>query len=148
MSIKKFTLRQATEEDLAFLYNVSTEAMRPVVEALGHKEKGLSEYKEKFEPEKIQIIQSSGKDIGRLRVVRSSESIYIGGIQILPEFQGQGIGTAILEELIKESNEQNIPIILEVHNVNTKARAFYERLGFTKTEVMGEKLILKYFPKL
>lgn len=148
---KPFTLRQATEEDLTFLYRVSTEAMRPIAELSNSPEKTeeekFAEYKEKFVPEAIKIIQDNGEDIGRLRVVRSADSIYVGGIQILPEHQGRGIGTALFTELIAESIHTQIPIVLEVHDVNTKAISFYKGLGFKEGEKVGKQTVMRYLPK-
>ena len=147
-TLKLFTLRQATEEDLLFLYRVSTEAMSPVSELSDSLEKSeeerFAEYKKKFAPEAIQVIQHNGIDVGRLRVVRSFDSIYVGGIQILPEHQGKGIGTALFTELIEESNQTRIPILLEVHDVNTRAIAFYKSLGFEEGERVKNQTILRY----
>lgn len=146
-----FTLRQATPEDLDFLFKVSTEAMKPVAEmseALEEKstQERLAEYKEKFVPEEIEVIQHYGEDVGRLRVVRSADSIYIGGIQILPEFQNKGIGTALFTELIEESKRSNLPIVLEVHDVNTRAISFYKKLGFEEGEKVKDQTVMRYLP--
>lgn len=145
---QRISLRGAREEDLEFLFEVSTEAMRPVVELL-HPEgvpdrtEEFRRYKERFNPEKIQVIQYDGKDVGRLRVVRFSASIYVGGIQILPEFQNKGIGNAIFAELLAESKRKRIPIILEVHDVNTRARAFYKKFDFKEIGREENVTILK-----
>lgn len=144
--MEKVTLRQAEEKDLPFLFNVSTLAMEPVVKALNGKPKDFDEYKKNFKPEKIQIIQYDKHDVGRLRVVRSAENIYVGGIQILPEFQHKGIGTAILKALIAESEQFHFPILLEVHAINLNAQSFYKRLGFCTKKVVGEKIELEYIP--
>jgi len=146
-----FSLRQASEEDLPFLFKVSTDAMRPVVETLNpdrefDMEQELAKYSKKFEPEKIEVIQYHGQDVGRLRVVRSLESIYVGGIQILPEFQGNGIGTALFKELVEESNSTNIPIVLEVHDVNEAAISFYTKLGFIAGEKVENQTVMRYLP--
>lgn len=148
---KMFGIRQATTEDPPFLFKVSTDAMRPVRETLNPdkefiEEEELSKYKEKFDPEKIEVLQYEGKDVGRLRVVRSPESIYVGGIQILPEFQGKGIGTNLFNGLVEESNESGIPIVLEVHDVNEQAINFYKRLGFTEGEKVKDQTIMRYVP--
>jgi GNAT superfamily N-acetyltransferase len=146
-----FSLRKAKQEDLLFLYKVSTNAMRPVSERLNpgkqiNEEQEFAKYKERFDPQKIEVIQYEGKDVGRLRVVRSPESIYIGGIQILPEFQGKGLGTALFKALIDESNATNLPIVLEVHDVNEQAIAFYTKLGFDSGEKVGNQTVMKFLP--
>lgn len=145
------SLRRASEEDLAFLFNVSTEAMKPVVQTLNpdkvfNEQEEVEKYKAKFRPEEIDVIQYEGKDVGRLRVVRSEESIYVGGIQILPEFQGKGIGTSIFTNLIQESEQSGLPIILEVHDVNEQARNFYKKLGFEEGEQVKDQKVMKYSP--
>lgn len=145
------SLRPATQEDSAFIFKAQYEGMRPVREI--HDSKGVDDEEERFaahaasfDPEKIQVIQYQGQDVGRLRVVRSSESIYVGGIQILPEFQGKGIGTAIFKELIDESNRTDLPIVLEVHDVNERAMAFYENLGFSRGEKVKDQTVMTYAP--
>ncbi|MBU0750050.1 GNAT family N-acetyltransferase [Patescibacteria group bacterium] len=147
-----FSLRQATRDDLPFLFKVSTDAMRPVTAALNpgrefNEEEEFAKYEEKFEPEKIKVIQYEGHDVGRLRVVRTPESIYIGGLQILPEFQGMGIGSAINQELIDESNRTGIPIISEVHHVNEKNLHIKEKFGFKEISRNETQVVMKYTPK-
>ena len=146
----KFTLRPAEPKDAEFLFNVILEAMKPVstflrTEAFDY-DKEFKEHLKKFESEKVNVIQCEGKDIGRLRVVRSEDSIYIGGIQLLPSFQGLGIGTAIMSDLIRESEQLGIPILLEVHYVNEAALSFYTKLGFKEVNRLEKKLEMKYIP--
>lgn len=148
---KEIKLRTATLDDLAFLYNVSISAMGPVSAIL---DKGrefdeasrFREYKENFHPEKIQVILSDQKEVGRLRVVRSGDEIYIGGIQILPEFQALGIGSGVFKDLIVEANNANKVIRLEVHKVNLKAIKFYEKLEFVVDSQTEKQLIMRYYP--
>jgi ribosomal protein S18 acetylase RimI-like enzyme len=146
-----YTLRTATADDFELLFDVSTRAMEHVDKALNpskdfDKVEELRKYREKFVPEEIQIISYRGEDVGRLRVVRSDESIYIGGIQIPPEHQGKGIGTALFSDLIKESEETGLPITLEVHDVNENALKFYTKLGFTSVGHEVGKTLMEYRP--
>jgi len=147
-----YTLRIARKEDLHFLFEVSTKAMLPIRKMLQpnlelNLEKEFKEYSKKFTPEKIQVIQFGGIDVGRLRVVRSTVEIYVGGIQILPAFQDKGIGSAIFMDLIKEANELKIPIKLEVAKVNEIAKKFYKQFGFVKVDEKNTDFILEYHPK-
>jgi ribosomal protein S18 acetylase RimI-like enzyme len=137
---------------LPFLFQVSKDAMKPVTDALHPDEvideaRKFEEYKAKFEPGKVDIIQYESEDVGRLRIVRTPESIYVGGIQLKPEFQNLGIGTAIFSDLIDESKQSGIPIVLEVHNVNVGATAFYKKLGFVESEQSGDQTIMRFVPK-
>lgn len=146
-----YSLRQATESDLDLLFKASTEGMLPVRKKANPNlvldlEKEFNEYKEKFDPTKIQVVQYNGTDVGRLRVVRSEDDIYIGGIQILPEYQSKGIGTWIFKNIIKEANKKQLPIKLEVSKINDVAQHFYTELGFVQVDEKGTNLILRYEP--
>ena len=146
-----YTLRRATADDLEFLFDVSTRAMEHVDKALNplknfDRDEEFAKYKEKFVPEEIEIISYDGEDVGRLRVVRSGDSIYIGGIQIPPEHQGKGIGTSLFADLIKESEETKLSITLEVHDVNQNALEFYKDLGFQSVGHEGNKILMEYRP--
>ncbi len=106
----------------------------------------FEEYQSNFVPAEIQVIYKENQPIGRFRVVRGGE-IYIGGMQILPEYRGMGIGTALLESLIEESNKTIKPIRLEVFHNNLRALHLYEKVGF---KVMGEndqQKIMMYKPQ-
>ncbi len=148
---KKYILRTASEKDAKFLFDVKIEAMEPTSSTLRTAafdyDKEFEDYLKKFEPEKIQVIQSEGRDIGRLRVVRLGRSIYVGGIQILSKFQGKGIGTAIFSDLIEESESLMVSITLEVHQVNDRAISFYESLGFKETGKTEKQILMTRFPK-
>lgn len=121
--MKKYTLRNAISSDAEFLFNTKELAMQSSL-GLPNNKADYVEYLKQFEPDKIQVIQYKGKDIGRLRIVRDSNSIYIGGIQILPKYQNLAIGSAILNDLIEESKANNMPITLEVHKTNQKGIHF------------------------
>jgi hypothetical protein len=89
--MSRYELRAAKKKDLEFLFEVSTIAMLPVRRVnkpsfQPNLEEEFKEYAKKFIPEKIKVIQFKKTDVGRLRVVRTSDEIYIGGIQILPKF--------------------------------------------------------------
>ncbi len=77
------------------------------------------------------VIVVDGVDAGRLRVVRTPESIELAGIQLLPAYQGIGIGRLVLDGLKQEARERRTPIELSVERDNPRAQAFYEREGFT-----------------
>ena len=68
--------------------------------------------------------------MGRLRVLRTGQTIELAGIQLLPEVQGRGIGTAIIEALKAEAAETGATVELGVEKDNPNARRLYHRLGF------------------
>ena len=56
-------------------------------------------------------------------------------LYVLPEFQGQGVGSRILKTCIETSRN---PLYLYVFSRNTRAIAFYERFGFAFRETVSK----------
>lgn len=102
-------------------------------------------YKREFAPSEIQVIYSGKNPVGRLRIVRD-EDLYIGGLQILPEYRGKWIGTTILERLIEESKETLKSIRLEVFHSNTLAFKLYKKLDFRVIDSNQIQKIMVYQP--
>ncbi len=87
-------------------------------------------FDKRFEPEGWRIIQVGRKDIGVLIVEEEPDHIYLAEIQIRPEWQSRGIGSAIIRSLMQEAESSGRSLTLRVLHVNERARALYERLGF------------------
>lgn len=59
--------------------------------------------------------------------------IYIDCIGVLPRYQGQGIGSKLLDFLIEEiAFKNNVTLGLLVDKLNPRAKSLYEKLGFIK----------------
>ncbi len=83
----------------------------------------------------LSVIEEDGRPIGRLRVVRDGTNITLAGIQLLPAFQNQGIGSGLVEDLKREADQHNVPLLIGVEKDNPHAQRFYARLG---CRVVGE----------
>jgi GNAT superfamily N-acetyltransferase len=59
-------------------------------------------------------------------------SLYVGFIGVLPRKQNQGIGTSLLEHVIREAADRcpNEPFLYLEHGLDNKAGRLYERIGF------------------
>ena len=74
------------------------------------------------------IIQLNGKDIGFYNGLNLEDGSYeIGNICIIPEFQGKGIGTQVLKDIMELHKEQDLHIQYFKQNPVGK---LYKRLGF------------------
>lgn len=75
------------------------------------------------------IIQLNGKDIGFYNGATLEDGSYeIGNICIIPEYQGKGIGTQVLKDIMRLHKDQTLHIQYFKQNPVGK---LYERLGFT-----------------
>lgn len=74
------------------------------------------------------IIQLNGKDIGFYNGETLEDGSYeIGNICIIPEYQGMGIGTRILKDIMELHKEQDLHIQYFKQN---PVGNLYEKLGF------------------
>jgi GNAT superfamily N-acetyltransferase len=133
-------LRPTIPADSEFCYRLHQAAMGAYITALfGWDEQVQRDYQDRaFNPSRWQIITVGGADAGLIDVERRAGEIYLSRIEILPAYQGRGIGTRLIGALIAEAHRQGQALVLEVFAVNRRARALYQRLGLRETAVHGE----------
>lgn len=73
------------------------------------------------------VIERDGEPIGRLYLVRWPRELRLIDIAILPQYRGQGVGTAILLDLFEDAADKPVTIHVEKNN---PAMRLYARLGF------------------
>ena len=71
----------------------------------------------------------------------SDEKMELDSLYIFPEFQGRGIGTAILKKCLAESDKN---VFLYVFKANTRAYALYKRMGFQVVKDIKTRYIMEY----
>jgi ribosomal protein S18 acetylase RimI-like enzyme len=122
-------LRPATEADHPFLWRLHCEAMRAHVEATWGWDEAdqRRRFDAAFEPERVSIVMVRDEPVGMLRVERRPDEMVLVVVEVLPEWQGQGIGTRVVSRVVQEAG--GVPVSLHVLKGNP-ARALYERLGF------------------
>jgi len=77
----------------------------------------------------FQFILRDGARVGLLSASAKEDYRFVHEIMVLPEYQGQGIGTHVLQEQIAEASRLAQPLKLKVLRKN-RAKDLYERLGF------------------
>src|SRR5215469_5369378 len=131
-----YTLRRATQADYAFSYQLHRATMKDYVAQTWGWDEAVQEvmFKDRFDPVRSCIIVVDGRDVGILSMERRIDTLFLANLQILPEEQGQGLGTAIIKAILAQAYDEGISVSLQVLKVNP-ARHLYERLGFV---VSGE----------
>ncbi|GAA5031719.1 hypothetical protein GCM10023317_82500 [Actinopolymorpha pittospori] len=84
------------------------------------------------------VICAADVRVGRLRVVRTTDYIEIAGLQIDPTWQGQSIGTVVINEILDEGRRASLPVELDVDKDNPNAERLYMRLGFHRVGENGK----------
>ena len=143
-----FQLRPVVEGDRETLYRIyastRTEELSMVPWNADEKEQFLRmqfhaqtvHYDKNYPQAQFQMILMDDQVAGRLYVDRVGKLIQIIDIALFPEFRGQGIGTAILKDLIAESAQSQMPLQIHVEK-NNPAKRLYKRLGFVEVGDAG-----------
>jgi len=122
--------RKANDDDLAFLLQLRKASMGKHLAAAGlllSDQQHLERIKEHFNDS--QLILINHKPIGLLQLAIMPDRIHIRQFQILPKFQGKGVGTQVLNLLIAKALQRHLPITLNVLLAN-RAKRLYQRVGF------------------
>jgi ribosomal protein S18 acetylase RimI-like enzyme len=124
------TFRPATEADIPFLLELRRQTMSEHLRASGI-EPSESERRARVlvSFDCAEIILLAGAPVGLLKVVRNPGDWDLVQIQIVPEKQGRGFGSRILEQLLLDAAQARVSVSLSVLRTNP-ARKLYERLGF------------------
>ena len=124
----QYTLRPATAEDIELLDRIHTDNMQKYVEKVYPWNPHL--FRDRFNPQDYQLVTIKTEIVGFIKVVVSATDIYLGEIQIVSDWQNQGIGTNIIKTIIQQAQLNQKSIWLKVIHGNP-AENLYKRLGFT-----------------
>ena len=104
-----------------------------------------SHYSTHFPDAERLIIEREALAIGRLYLRETPGGLHIVDISLLPDSRGQGIGGAILEDILDQARERGRGVTIHVE-CNNPARSLYARLGFEVAEEKGAYDLLRARP--
>src|SRR5476649_1134736 len=102
--------RNATDDDFELTYQIKKTSIKPYIEKIWgwNEEVQLDIHVKDFKPEGTKILQDEdGNDIGLLSTSEDDTSLYINSILLINTAQGNGIGTAVLSDLIEQAKSGN-----------------------------------------
>ncbi|UOQ65935.1 GNAT family N-acetyltransferase [Hymenobacter volaticus] len=132
-SLVQLARRPATAADFEVTLAIKKQALGPYIEQVWGWEDEFQRvfHSENFKPDSTTILLYEGKEIGLLEAEEQPDCFFIQSLLIVPEFQGRGVGTALLNEIITKALAVDKPVRLDVLQVNKRALQLYQRLGFT-----------------
>lgn len=143
------TLRPETPDDLQFRFDLFVRSRPPewdqvqlpldqLTQVMNHQFWAQTNtYLARFPEARFDIVELDGDRIGRIVVNRPGDRIHIVDQAIIPTLRGQGLGTAIMRQLMAEAAAEGLFMTLKVSNANDPSMRLYSRLGF---EVLTESL--------
>jgi ribosomal protein S18 acetylase RimI-like enzyme len=142
------TLRDETDGDIDFvaeLYaSTREEELRPVAWPDVQKRNFLRQqfelqrahYHQHYPGAQWLIVLRDGAPIGRLYLKTASLELRLMDVALTREQRGQGIGTALMQSVLRYADDLGAPVSLHVEPFNPAIR-LYQRLGFTTIETRG-----------
>jgi len=127
--LPSLTLKKADIGSISALLDIErsvagTKIYHPLVEA--------KEWEEVLKKENVFLIEKDGVAVGDLSYEQKGDGhVYISGLAIKPEFQGQGIARIVLTQILEKLKEVK-RVDLVTHPENYRAIKLYESLGFVK----------------
>ena len=134
-----FALRPAVEEDLDVTYEITREAMRQYVEETWgewDEDDQRAKHRQNFEPATHRLVLVGSAVAGLVAVEVEPEYFWLVKLYLKAAYRGQGLGTALLLQVLQEAEGLGKATRLRVLKVNTRAKALYSRHGF---QVVGEE---------
>jgi ribosomal protein S18 acetylase RimI-like enzyme len=146
--MEKIRLRAATQADESFLLHVLKTTMQTYIEQLWGWDEPVQRqrFEEEFDPGRDQIVAYEGADIGVLGIERHEDALFIDKIYILPDYQRCGIGTALIQTVLDDAFQSDLPVRLRVLK-NNPAKRLYERLGFVQVAETETSYVMQAGPK-
>ena len=83
---------------------------------------------------------------GYTSIENRDNDIHLNELVVDPDFQGRGIGTHILREVIEQSILKGVPVRLRTH-VTNRAANLYRRMGFQETARTETHVLLEWNPE-
>ena len=130
----RFSFAPATDDDFERLLLIRHAAMRPSLERVGrwHPVRARRRFRGAFSPATTRLILVEGALAGCVALKPQGETLELDQFYLRPEFQGGGLGSAVLHRLLADADAAGRPVVLTVLR-DSDAIRFYERHGFVQT---------------
>jgi GNAT superfamily N-acetyltransferase len=129
-----FEYMPAASEDLDELVALRIEAMRESLTALGRfdPERARERFASAFAPTLTRHIVVAGQRVGFVVLKPQADGLLLDHLYLRPSVQGQGIGSAVLAQILAEADALGLALSLGALR-GSPANRFYLRHGFTRT---------------
>lgn len=152
--MNELIITQATEEDLPVILDVQKKAFLEVARAFHLKtlpplEQAFKSVIDEFKSGIILKASIGNIIVGSVRAYQKNETCHIGKLIVLPEYQNQGVGKALMHEI--ENQYKNVVKRYELFTGarDPRNRHLYDRLGYKsfKNEKLNDEVTFVHMEK-
>ncbi|MBN9671257.1 GNAT family N-acetyltransferase [Roseibium aggregatum] len=131
-SQRPYRLRPAVASDFSFCRTLYIETMFPLLEALGRLdcERAEKAFETYFDCNEIRLVMVEETVVGWIQVSEEPSRLNLDQIYLLPSYRNRGLGTLLIEDVMKNATAMEKPLHLSTVKGNP-AISLYRRLGFT-----------------
>jgi len=138
-NLPKPSLRPITPADTPFLSRVFASTRSEDMRAAGYSpitarafleqqfQLQHNHYQNHYPNAEFLVIELDGKRIGRLYLRWEPDTLRIIDIALLPEYRSQGLGSALLDDLLTQADQRSLPVRLHVLHGNPAERWYRSR---------------------
>ncbi|WP_322014265.1 GNAT family N-acetyltransferase [Paraburkholderia sp. J12] len=128
------TFLPTTHDDAEALVNIRINAMRESLERIGRfdRQRARERFLAAFDPAWCRFIAVEGERVGFVAAKPDDEHLALEHLYIVPEHQGRGIGSIVLDAVFADADSQAMPVKVGALRESDSNR-FYRRHGFTQT---------------
>lgn len=146
----KFQIREMKAEDIKNVQQVAKTSWNDTYDGIipAHVQESFlnSAYsdemmKRRLEVSSLYVAEADGQIVGfaNFSTVKEEGEVELGAIYLLPEFQGEGVGTALLNEGINNAQKAS-KVFINVEKENGRGVYFYKAKGFEMLTEFEDKL--------
>lgn len=127
---ERIVLRAVEPVDEPFLFWLRTLTTARYLDRSDHPNGTAGLYsRERLELANVTVIENEIERIGFFKLIRTETRWFIEQIQLLPDYQGKGVGEEVIRFFLGEAKQADTQVYLNVLR-NNPALRLYERLGF------------------
>ena len=94
--------------------------------------------------ETVFIMEHSKADIASCSIYCNQSNAYISSIAVKKQYQGQGVGSMLIKEVVRHVKGKCKAIVLHVHRANKEAIYYYRKNGFRENSASRDWIEMIY----
>src|SRR5690606_11362661 len=98
---------------------------------------------ERWDPGPRRIVVMEGQDVGMVQVEGYAHEVFLALSEIAPQWQGRGLGSAIIRDVQAQARAAGLPLVLHVLKANGAAKRLYDRLGFRVVSERWDRWVME-----